>query len=193
MHAASFLIRLALLGGIFLHWLFSVVLIVGPRTSDAYPFITNLGTYTQSVVKSEYLTWEITFDSSPRKLHDPLTCATALIGSGLVYLALSPRSGWKTERTSFHTSPLLTILWVFSLLFVLIAPFVPNNRVTPTIPWFVVPTVGCSVVAIGTLYWFYWFKLWPMLGWAVETDKEVLPDGSERVKYSVGLSRLPHT
>ena len=54
---------LALLGGIFLHWLFSVVLIVGPGTSDAYPFITNLGTYTQSIVKSEYLAWAITFDS----------------------------------------------------------------------------------------------------------------------------------
>ncbi|KAG8161989.1 hypothetical protein KVR01_007754 [Diaporthe batatas] len=88
-------------GGIFLHWLFSVVLIVGPRTSDAYPFITNLGTYTQSIVK--------------------------------------------------------------------------------------IPTVGCSVVAIGTLYWFYWFKLWPMLGWAVETEKEVLPDGSERDTFAGSL------
>lgn len=64
MHAAYFLIPLALLGAIFLHWLFSVVLIVGPRTSDAYPLITNLGTYTQSIVKSEYLTWIMTFNST---------------------------------------------------------------------------------------------------------------------------------
>ncbi|KAI0171910.1 amino acid transporter [Hypoxylon sp. FL1284] len=147
-------------GGIFLHWLFSVVLIVGPRTDDAYPFLTNLQTYTQSIVKT-------------------------LIGVGLVYLVLSPGSSWKAQRTSFRTSPVLTIGWVCSLLFVLIAPFLPNNRVTPTIPWYVVPTVGMSVIAIGTVYWFCWFRLWPMLGWAIEAEVRTLPDGSERVRYSV--------
>jgi hypothetical protein len=80
----------------------------------------------------------------------------------------------------------MTIAWVCSLLFVLIAPFLPNDRVTPTVPWFVVPTVGMSVIVIGTIYWVYWFKLWPLFGWAVEAEIETLPDGSERVKYSVG-------
>ncbi|KAI3322954.1 amino acid transporter [Xylariaceae sp. AK1471] len=145
-------------GGFFLHWLFSVILIVGPRTSDAYPFLTNLATYTQTIVK-------------------------ILIGVGLVYLVLSPSSNWVAQRTSLHTSPIATIAWVLSLLFILIAPFIPNDRVTPTIPWYVFPTVGISVIALATAYWFYWFKLWPLFGWAVETKIEPLPDGSERVKY----------
>lgn len=140
--------------------MFSVILIIGPGTSDAYPFLTNLGTYTQSIVK-------------------------LLIGSGLVYLVLSPSSNWVAQRTSFHTSPIATIAWAISLLFLLIAPFIPNQRVTPTIPWYVVPTVGISVIALATVYWFYWFKLWPMFGWSVETRIETLPDGSERVRYEV--------
>ncbi|KAK4208435.1 amino acid permease-domain-containing protein [Rhypophila decipiens] len=148
-------------GGLLLHWMFTVALIAGPQSSDAYPFISLLYTYCQSWVK-------------------------LLIALGLLYLTLSPTSTWKAERTSFHTSNFLTVTWALSLLFVLSAPFIKNNTITPTVPWFVVPTVGCSVVVIGTIYWAYWFKIWPLFGYNIEHHVEVLPDGSERVRYVHG-------
>ncbi len=112
-----------------------------------------------------------------------------LIALGLIHLTLSPSSTWKTERTTCHTSNYLTVPWALSLLFVLSAPFIKNNTITPTVPWFVVPTVGCSIIVIGTIYWVYWFKIWPLFGYNIEHHVEVLPDGSERVRYVVsGLS-----
>ncbi|KAK3318146.1 amino acid permease-domain-containing protein [Apodospora peruviana] len=146
-------------GGLLLHWIFTVALVVGPKTGDAYPFISLLSTYSQSWVK-------------------------LLIACGLICLTLSPSSDWKNERTSFHTSNYLTIPWALSLLFVLSAPFIRNNTITSTIPWYVVPTVGCSILVIGSAYWVYWLKIWPLFGYSVKHEREVLPDGSERIKYT---------
>ncbi|OAL50310.1 amino acid transporter [Pyrenochaeta sp. DS3sAY3a] len=151
-------------GGILLHWLFSVALILGPSTNDVYPFVTNLSTYTQSWVKF-------------------------FVGLGLLYLTYSSRSDWKTERTTLHAWPPTTIFWLCSLLFVLFAPFMKNTTLTPTIPWYVVPTVGCCMFAAGTVYWVMWAKVLPMLlGYKIEPQKDVLADGSEVIKYVVSLS-----
>jgi len=117
---------------------------------------------------------------------------TVLIACGLVYLTLSSSSNWKNERTSFYTSNYLTIPWALSLVFVLSAPFIKNNTITPAIPWFVVPIVGCSIIVIGTLYWIYWFHIWPLFGYSVEHNVIVLPDGSERVEYVVCIRPLRH-
>ncbi|KAH7066104.1 amino acid permease-domain-containing protein [Paraphoma chrysanthemicola] len=146
-------------GGILLHWLFSVALILGPSTSNVYPFVTNLSTYTQSWIKF-------------------------LVGVGLMYRTMSSTSDWKHERTSFHAWPPTTIFWVCSLLFVLFAPFIKNTTLTPTIPWYVVPTVGCCMFVVGALYWLMWAKVLPaLLGYKDEPQKEVLADGSEVIKY----------
>lgn len=148
-------------GGILLHWIFSSVLIIAPHTSDASPFVTTLETYTQMLIK-------------------------LFIGIGLVYLVHSTRSDWKSERTSLYAWPPATIFWVFSLLFVLCAPFIKNKTLTPTISWFVAPTVGLSVLGFGTLYWFVWSKVSPaLLGYRIEPVKQVLVDGSELIKYVV--------
>lgn len=108
-----------------------------------------------------------------------------MIACGLVYLTQSSKREWKSERTSFHTSNYLTVPWAICLLYLLFAPFMRNNIVTPTIPWYVVPAVGCSIFALGTLYWVYWFRIWPLFGYSVVHEREVLPDGSERIKYVV--------
>lgn len=108
-----------------------------------------------------------------------------MIACGLVYLTLSKTRDWKRERTSFHTSNHLTIPWAVCLLYALFAPFMKNSIVTPTIPWYVVPTVGSSILALGTIYWVYWFKVWPLFGFSVVHEREVLPDDSERIRYVV--------
>lgn len=114
-------------GGILLHWLFSVVLIIGPKTSDVYPFVTYLSAYTQSWIKF-------------------------LVGISLLYMTFSTTSEWKLERTLLHAWPPATMFWIISLLFVLIAPFMKNTTITPTIPWYVVLTTGCTMLAAGTIY-----------------------------------------
>ncbi|KAK0710634.1 amino acid/polyamine transporter I [Lasiosphaeris hirsuta] len=145
-------------GGLLLHWSFTVILIAGPRSRDAYAFTSSLYAYSQVWIQ-------------------------LMIACGLVYLTLSTERQWRRERTSFHTSNYLTIPWAVCLLYVLFAPFMQNSIITPTIPWYVVPTVGCSIFVLGTIYWVYWFRIWPLFGYSVAHEREVLPDGSERIKY----------
>ncbi|KAK4161326.1 amino acid transporter [Cladorrhinum sp. PSN259] len=147
-------------GGLLLHWAFTVILVVGPKNSDAYAFVSFLYAYSQIWIQ-------------------------LLIACGLVYLNLSEKRGWARERTTFHTSNCLTVSWALCLLYVLFAPFMKNSIVTPTIPWYVVPTVGCSILVLGPAYWVYWFKIWPLFGYSVVHEREILPDGSERIRYVV--------
>ncbi|KAK4444386.1 amino acid permease-domain-containing protein [Podospora aff. communis PSN243] len=153
-------------GGLLLHWSFTIILIVGPRNRDAYAFIAFLYAYSQIWIQ-------------------------LMIACGLVYMTLSKNRGWKQERTSFHTSNYLTIPWALCLLYVLFAPFMENSILTPTIPWYVVPTVGCSIFPLGILYWVYWFRIWPLFGYSVVHEREILPDGSERIRYVHQKSRKP--
>ncbi|KAI9750738.1 MAG: hypothetical protein M1815_001596 [Lichina confinis] len=153
-------------GGIFLHWLFTCIVIVGPSVKDAYPFVSTLHVYTQSWVK-------------------------LFIGIGLLYLTYSKHENWRPRRTELHAWPVTTVFWIISLAFVIVAPFLPNTTVSPSIPWFVVPTVGTSVFLLGGLYWLGWAKIWPMFGYAIHHDIQELPDGSEVVRFVVGGLFIP--
>lgn len=144
-------------GAIFLHWLFTIALILGSATKATYTFVTALFIYTQTWVKVS-------------------------LGCGLLYLTYSPKENWKDQRTSFRSSPLLTVFWIVSLLYVIGAPFIPNDMLD-SIPWYVVPVLGTSMFAIGAAYWGIWAKVLPLLGFHIIHQVEVLPDGSERVRY----------
>jgi phosphatidylinositol 4-kinase len=112
------------------------------------------------------------------------------LGIGLLYLTWTPSERWKEQRTSFTSYPILTIFWIASLLFVIAAPFLQNDLL-PSVPFYVVPTLGTSLLAIGTAYWFLWAKLLPMFGFHIQHEIEQLPDGSERVKYIVSFAYRP--
>jgi hypothetical protein len=106
------------------------------------------------------------------------------LACGLLYLNFTPSERWAEQRTTFHSTPLLTIFWILSLLFVLGAPFTPNNLI-PAIPFYVVPALGTSMLGIGTVYWLIWAKLLPAMGFDIQHEIVQMPDGSERVKYKV--------
>lgn len=110
------------------------------------------------------------------------------LACGLLYLNFTPSERWAEQRTTFRSSPLLTIFWIFSLLFVLGAPFIPNNR-DAAIPHYVVPALGTSMLGIGTIYWLIWAKLLPLMGFHIQHEIVQMPDGSERVKYKVSSIR----
>ena len=67
------------------------------------------------------------------------------------------------------------------------APFIRNNLLS-TIPYYVVPTLGTGMLAIGTAYWLVWAKVLPLLGFHIQHEIVQMPDGSERVKYKVNAS-----
>jgi hypothetical protein len=56
------------------------------------------------------------------------------------------------------------------------------------VPFYVVPTLGTSLLAIGTVYWMLWAKVLPLVGFHIQHEIEQLPDGSERVRYIVSLT-----
>ncbi len=171
-------------GAILLHWTFTSALILGSNTTDVYTFITNVFIYSGNWIKGM---------SSPRP-HSPkcyLIIRTALILSlpvflaiGLVYLNFATSERWADQRTTFRSSPLLTIFWIVSLLFVQAAPFIPNSFLL-NVPFYVVPTLGTSLLALGTLYWLIWAKVLPAFGYDIQHEIVQMPDGSERVKYKV--------
>ncbi|KAJ9132201.1 Amino acid transporter [Coniochaeta hoffmannii] len=149
--------RQAPTGAIALHWLFTVAFILGSQTSDVYTFVTNVFIYSGNWIK-------------------------LFLGVGLLYLTWTPSERWKEQRTTFKSFPILTIFWIISLLYVIAAPFIPNT-LPPAVPFYVVPTLGTSLLAIGTVYWVLWAKVLPLFGFHIQHEIEQLPDGSERVRY----------
>ena len=55
------------------------------------------------------------------------------------------------------------------------------------IPWYTVPVLGTGMLGVGTIYWCVWAKLLPAMGYRILHEVEVLPDGSERVRYVVSM------
>lgn len=153
-------------GSLLLHWLFTVALILGSVTPDTYTFVTNIFIYTGNWVK-------------------------LFLGIGLLYLTFARHEGWREQRTTFHSYPILTMFWLCSLVYVLAAPFIRNSQLA-SIPWWVVPTLGTSMLVIGTVYWLVWAKVMPLLGFHIQHEVQILPDGSERVRYIVSR-HLPAT
>ncbi|KAK4169529.1 phosphatidylinositol 4-kinase-like protein [Cladorrhinum sp. PSN259] len=153
-------------GAILLHWAITCTVILASQGRDVYTFTTNVFTYSSNWIK-------------------------VFLGAGLVYLNFTPSERWAEQRTTFRSSPLLTIFWVVSLLFVQAAPFIPTNvGEAKAIPFFVVPTLGTSLLGIGTLYWLVWAKVLPAFGYSIQHEIVQMPDGSERVKYK--LRQFPY-
>jgi len=117
------------------------------------------------------------------------------ISCGLLYLQYSPSQSkvWAEERTDYYARLPFTLAFCFACVFLLIAPFVPNeyggkSLLTKSIPYFVFPTVGCGVLAAGFIYWFGFAKIWPKIGFTLEVERTEDEFGHEVIKYKVGLT-----
>jgi phosphatidylinositol 4-kinase len=147
------------------------------QISVVYTFVTNVFIYTGNWIKRElFLYADRTGDADQE--------STVFLACGLIYLNFTPSERWAEQRTTFRSSPVLTIFWILSLLFVLGAPFMPNSP-SAAIPYYVVPALGTSMLGIGTVYWVIWAKLLPLMGFHIQHEIVQMPDGSERVKYKV--------
>ncbi|CUS11167.1 unnamed protein product [Tuber aestivum] len=153
-----------------LHWVFSVIIISAPSSEDAYNFFIWVFTSSQ--------TWVL------------MRAGAVFIGGGLLYLQHSPSQSevWAVERTDYHVWWPFTLMFCLACLFLLIAPFIPNeygdgSLLTGSIPYYVFPTVGCCVLASGLIYWVGFAKIWPKFGFTLEVERTEDEFGNEVIKY----------
>ncbi|KAK6340905.1 hypothetical protein TWF696_009218 [Orbilia brochopaga] len=148
-------------GGLFLHWIFTSlwVLALG-RYESGYTFLNTFATYCRTLIN-------------------------IFLGVGLLFLQFHPRSTWREERTSFHVKWPFTVAWTGFNCYLVVAMFVPNCAIPGfgLNNYFSIPVTGICVLIGGILYWFGFAKVLPLFGYAVETQREYLADGSQVVRY----------
>ncbi|EGX43616.1 hypothetical protein AOL_s00215g352 [Orbilia oligospora ATCC 24927] len=153
--------RQAPTGGLFLHWIFTSlwVLALG-RSESGYTFLNTFATYSRTLIN-------------------------IFLGVGLLYLQHHPSSTWREERTSFHVKWPFVVAWTIFNCYLAVAMFVPNCAIPGfgLNNYFAIPVTGICVLIGGAMYWVGFAKVLPLFGYAVETQREYLADGSQVVRY----------
>ncbi|KAI6039605.1 amino acid permease-domain-containing protein [Pisolithus marmoratus] len=141
------------LPGLIIHLIPSVVVILAPPMSVAYPFILDVGGY-------------------------PVQIINFFIVIGLFYLRWKKPH---LERPFKVWWPLAVFYFAVAV-FLMIAPFLPpTNGVgdTPPLPYYLYCLVGIGVALFGVAYWAGWRVLLPrVFGYELVPRKEVLEDGT---------------
>lgn len=129
---------------LFLHWVFSFVLVIAPGTSDAYLFLLLLHSYALHV------------------------CAGFLLAVGLLYLHFKKKSVWR-EESGFKPPG----RWIWALLYALVNAFLiivawlpPPDRfktlILDHIRYDVYPIVVFALIGFGVLYWVGFAHIYPL-------------------------------
>lgn len=141
------------LPGLIVHLIPSVIIILAPPMSVAYPFILDVEGY-------------------------PMQIINFFIVLGLFYLRWKKPD---LERPFKVWWP-LAVFYLAAATFLMIAPFLPpTNGVgdTPPLPYYLYCLVGIGVLLSGVVYWAGWRILLPrMFGYELVPRKEVLEDGT---------------
>ncbi|KIK21107.1 hypothetical protein PISMIDRAFT_29970 [Pisolithus microcarpus 441] len=141
------------LPGLIVHLIPSVIVILGPPMSVAYPFILDVEGY-------------------------PMQIINFFIVIGLFYLRWKKPD---LDRPFKVWWP-LAVFYFAAATFLMIAPFLPpTNGVgdTPPLPYYLYCLVGIGVLLFGAAYWAGWRVLLPrVFGYERVPRKEVLEDGT---------------
>lgn len=142
---------------LFLHWIVTIIILIGPPAGEAYEFIVDLYTYPGA--------WINTF-----------------VAAGLIYLHLNrEKEQWDSPWHSFF---LINLIYMLSNIFLAVVPFIPPEDNTTSYPYYVFPVVGVGVLVFGAIYWAVWTKLLPFIGgYKVISERVISEDGSEVVRY----------
>ncbi|KEY71173.1 hypothetical protein S7711_02287 [Stachybotrys chartarum IBT 7711] len=144
---------------LFLHWLVTVIVLVGPPpTGPAYGFIVNLYTY-------------------------PGAWINAFVTAGLVYLQWTKSENWSSP---WHTYLPISIVYFLANVFLCIVPFIPpeGSWNADGYPYYVFPVVGVAVLLLGAVYWAFWTQILPRIGgYRVESQRSFDETGAEVVRY----------
>ncbi|KAI9689679.1 MAG: hypothetical protein M1820_010108 [Bogoriella megaspora] len=147
--------------GLLLHFIPSFVVIVAIPFGDAFNFIIDVEGYPTSII-------------------------ALFVVSGLLYLR------WKKPELErpFKVWLPVALFFLISQCFLIVAPFLrpPGGKGDTSLPYWLYPIIGITVLIGGVAYWAVWRKFLPRLGkYRLEPRKSYLPDGTivtifERVK-----------
>ncbi|KAI0685067.1 amino acid transporter [Cerioporus squamosus] len=146
------------LPGLIIHLIPSIIVIIAPPPSVAYPFILDVEGYPGQIINFFivvglfYLRWKKPHVPRPFKVWWPLA-----------------------------------VFFLAAAIFLLVAPFLPPaNGVgdTPPLPYYLYCLVGIAVMAVGVLYWAAWRVLPGWFGYELVPRKEKLEDGTTVTLFS---------
>ncbi|ETW77742.1 amino acid transporter [Heterobasidion irregulare TC 32-1] len=142
------------LPGLIIHLIPSVIVIIAPPPSVAYPFILDVEGYPQQIINLFIV------------LVPKLTTSYHF-------------SVWLPLAFFFLAAAVFCTMFIIALL---ITPFLhPANKVgdTPPLPYYLYCLVGIGVLTFGVLYWASWRIILPkVFGYELVPRKEVLEDGT---------------
>ncbi|RDX42915.1 amino acid transporter [Lentinus brumalis] len=146
------------LPGLIIHLIPSVIVIIAPPPSVAYPFILDVEGYPGQIINFFiviglfYLRWKKPHVPRPFKVWWPLA-----------------------------------VFFLAAAIFLLVAPFLPpanGKGDTPPLPYYLYCLVGIAVMAVGVLYWAAWRILPGWFGYEYVPRKEKLEDGTTVTLFS---------
>lgn len=146
------------LPGLIIHLIPSVIIILGPPPSIAYPFILDIEGYPGQIIN-------------------------LFVVIGLFWLrwhkphALRPFKVWWP----------VAVFYLAAAVFLLVAPFIrPPGGIgdTPPLPYYLYCLVGIGIMVAGVFYWAAWRKLPKLFGYTFVPRKEQLEDGTVVTLFS---------
>ncbi|KAI6027038.1 amino acid transporter [Pisolithus marmoratus] len=161
------------LPGLIIHLIPSVVVILVPPMSVAYPFILDIGGYPMQIISFFIVI-----------VHSPSALFRSIVGRGSQNAAGSSLSALEKPHLErpFKVWWPLAVFYFAVAVFLMIAPFLPpTNGVggTPPLPYYLYCLVGTGVALFGVAYWAGWRVLLPrVFGYELVPRKEVLEDGT---------------
>jgi hypothetical protein len=114
----------------------------------------------------------------------PLSIVNVFVSAGLLTLYIHP-GPWPTWRPPFRATWPITLLFLLSNIYLVVAPFVPpdaGQNVYHDLWYALHCVVGMAIIAAGGVYWLIWAKLLPWMGGyeLVRVSKVGELDGWER-------------
>ncbi|EIW54674.1 high affinity methionine permease [Trametes versicolor FP-101664 SS1] len=146
------------LPGLIIHLIPSVIVIIGPPSSVAYPFILDLQGYPGQII-------------------------SLFVVLGLFWLRYSKPNAPRPFKVWWP----LAVFFLAAAIFLLVAPFLhPANGKgdTPPLPYYLYCIVGIAITAAGVLYWAAWRIVPRWFGVEYVPRKEVLADGTVVTLFS---------
>ncbi|KAJ6583989.1 amino acid transporter [Mycena vulgaris] len=139
--------------GLVIHLIPSIIVIIAPPPSVAYPFILDVEGYPQQIINF-------------------------FIVIGLFWL----RYKEPQAKRPFKVWLPLAVFFLAAAVFLMVAPFLrPANKVgdTPPLPYYLYCLVGIGIMILGVLYWAMWRVILPrVFDYELAPRKEQLVDGT---------------